>query len=110
MATNYIANGNTVDYANSSGSDIESGDLVIIGERVGVAKDDIDDGSTGVVQMRGVFSVDKEASLAVTQGDLLYADATSGELDKTASEQTLAGYAYASAAAADGTVKVALNA
>lgn len=109
MATNYIADGATVDYANGTGSAISSGDLVIVGKRVGVAKDDIANGSTGVVHIEGVFEVPKEASLAVSQGDLLYCDATSGELDKTATSQTLAGYAYAAELAATTTVKVKLN-
>ena len=106
---NMIAEGKTLTYTNGTGSDIASGDLVIIGTRVGVAAVDIANGASGTVAISGVFEVPKEASLVVAQGDLLYADATSGELDKTAEAQTLAGYAYAAELAASTTVKVVLN-
>ena len=109
MADNYIQEGKHLDYDNDTGSDIESGDLVVIGQRVGVALVDIDDGDAGAVAVEGVFEVDKEASLAVTQGDLLYCNETGGELDKTETSQTLAGYAFADAAASASTVKVKLN-
>lgn len=103
---NYVANGETIDY--TAGADIASGDLVLAGELVGVAVDAIASGKIGVVRIVGVVSVPKQAALAVTQGDLLYCDATSGELDKT-DTNTYAGRAYADAAGADTTVKVILN-
>ncbi|MCK5681192.1 DUF2190 family protein [bacterium] len=109
MSQNSIQTGNIIDYANASGSDIASGDLVVIGLRVGVAQVGIADGASGAVAMTEVHEVPKEASLAVTQGDLLYCDETSGELDKTATAQTLAGYAFAAAATSDSTVLVKLN-
>lgn len=109
MAANKVQDGNIIDYTNATGADIASGDLVVIGTRVGVALVDIANTASGAVAMEGVFEVDKEASLAVGQGDLLYADATSGELDKTSTDQTQAGYAFAAAKAADGTVQVKLN-
>ncbi len=107
MATNQIQDGNVIQY--TAGADIAAGDLVIIGQRVGVALVDIANGATGSVAVSGVFEVDKEASLAVAQGDLLYCDATSGELDKTATEQTLAGYAFAASGTSATTVLVKLN-
>jgi len=109
MADNLVQAGKNIDYTNGTGSAIAAGDLVIIGQRVGVALVDIAAGATGAVAMEGVYEVDKEALLAVTQGDLLYCDATSGELDKTALDQTLAGYAFASEATSTTTVKVKLN-
>lgn len=109
MATNYYAEGDTLTYSNS-GSAISAGDLVVIGVRVGVALEDIAATTgSGQVAMKGVFTVAKEAPLVMTQGDLLYANATSGELDKTASAQTAAGYCWVSAASAATTVQVKLN-
>ena len=109
MADNFIQEGKTLEYTNDTGSAIASGDLVKVGVRVGVALVDIANGSSGAVAMSGVYEVDKEASLAVTQGDLLYLDATSGELDKTTTDHTLAGYAFATEATSSTTVKVCLN-
>jgi predicted RecA/RadA family phage recombinase len=107
---NYIQKGERITYTNGTGSAIDAGDLVKIGVRVGVAAVDIAVGASGAVAMGGVFEVTKEAPLVITQGDLLYLDATSGQLDKTATAQTLAGYAHASAAIADVVVQVKLNA
>jgi len=107
MATNYIADGQTVDY--TSGATIAAGDLVVVGGLVGVAIDDMVSGDVGVVRIAGVVEVDKQASLVVAQGDLLYCDATSGELDKTAASQTLAGTAFSAEIAGTSTVKVILN-
>ena len=108
MAGNHIQDGSVLQF--TAGADIASGDLVIVGQRVGVALDAIANGDVGVVRMEGVFEVPKEAALAVSQGDLLYCNTTSGELDKTATAQTLAGYAFADAAGAAATVLVKLNA
>ncbi len=107
MAKNYVQEGKIIEY--TAGATIASGDLVVIGVRVGVALVSMVSGDVGSVAMSGVFEVPKEAPLVISQGDLLYCDATSGELDKTSSAQTLAGYAWADAASADTTVKVKLN-
>lgn len=109
MAKNYKEAGERITWTNG-GSAVAAGDLVVIGVRIGVALVDVAAGASGAVAMTGVFEVPKEAALAVTQGDLLYCDATSGELDKTATAQTLAGYAFADAAGAASVVLVKLNA
>ncbi len=108
MAANKIQAGDVISYTNA-GSAIASGDLVLIGLRVGVALVAIATGASGSVAMSGVFEVTKQGTLVITQGDLLYLDATSGQLDKTTSSQFLAGYAWASEASAAVTVKVKLN-
>lgn len=107
MAKGYIADGATIDY--TAGGTISSGDLVVAGTLVGVAIDDMASGDVGVVRIAGVMEVAKETPLVISQGDLLYCNSTGGELDKTATSQTLAGRAYADAASADTTVKVILN-
>ncbi|SHJ23877.1 Predicted phage recombinase, RecA/RadA family [Malonomonas rubra DSM 5091] len=105
---NYIQPGAVLTWANGTGSDVSSGDLVIIGQRVGVASVDIVDGESGSVAVDGVFEVSKEAALEVSQGDLLYCNATGGELDKT-NTNTLAGYAFEDAVGAAAEVRVKLN-
>ncbi len=109
MAANYVQDGNVLDYTNG-GSAIASGDLVVVGVKVGVALGAIAATTgTGQVAMSGVVEVTKQGTLVGTEGDLLYCDATSGQLDKTSSAQTLAGYAAASELSAATTVKVVLN-
>ena len=108
MAGTYVQDGNVLSYTNA-GSAIASGDLVVVGVKVGVALGAIANGATGEVAMSGVFAVAKQTTLVISQGDLLYCDATSGELDKTASAQTLAGYAAKSESSAATTVQVVLN-
>ena len=106
---NKIAEGKSLIDTNGTGRAIASGDLVKVGAKVGVAAVDIANGATGTVVMDGVFEVTKQGTLVITQGDLLYLDATSGQLDKTDTSQTLAGYAYASEVSAATTVQVVLN-
>ena len=107
MATNFIQEGKALDYT-ASGSDVSSGDLVVIGTIGGIAKTDIADGKTGAVHISGVFSVAK-ASGAVTQGQKLYWNSSNSNLTTTASGHTLVGVAAAAAASGDATVKVLLN-
>ena len=107
MATNYIQGGGVINF--NASADISSGDMVLVGNRVGIALGDIAIGATGAVQMEGVFEVPKEASLAVGQGDLLYLNVAETELDKTATSQFIAGYAFEASATADTTVLVKLN-
>lgn len=106
MATNYVQEGNALDY--TAGADIVSGDFVLIGAIGGVAKTNIANGKTGAVHIKGVFSVPK-ASGAVTQGAKLYWDNTNKVLTTTASGNTFVGVAAAAAASGDANVKILLN-
>lgn len=107
---NHIQKGDRVTYTNATGSAIASGALVKIGVRVGVACSDIAIGASGPVAVKGVYEVTKEAALVVAQGDLLYCNTAATELDKTATAQTLAGYATEAELAGSSTVRVNLNA
>lgn len=107
MATNFVQEGKALNYT-ASGSDIKSGDFVLIGTIGAVAKTNIDDGKTGAVHISGVFSVTK-ASGAITQGAKLYWDSTNGNLTTTASGNTIVGVAAEAAASGDSFVKILLN-
>lgn len=98
-----------ISYANSSGSTIESGDLVDITNLVGIAQNDIADGTTGVLQTKGVFTLPKYNNLVISQGDRVYWDTSNEEVDKTAEDQTYVGIAWAAAAQTATTVQVAIN-
>lgn len=107
MATNFVQEGKSLNYT-PSGSDVASGDFVLIGAIGGVAKTDIADGKTGAVHVCGVFSVPK-ASGAVTQGAKLYWDSTNSVLTTTASGNTIVGVAAEAAASGDANVRILLN-
>jgi len=108
MSTNYTQRGDVLVYSNSTGSTINSSDVVVVNDRVGVAVVDIADGSTGAVHVEGVFSLAK-ASEAINQGQAIYWDATAGNITLTSAGNTLAGYAFESTIAADPTIAIKLN-
>ncbi len=108
MATNYIQAGVVLDH--TAAADIVSGEVVVMGVRVGVALADIATGDTGAVQVDGVFEVAKTSANTPAQGAALYWNSTADEATTTASGNTLMGYAVEAAGAGVLTVKVKLNA
>jgi len=75
MATNYVNEGDSIVYSNpSSGSDIESGDVVVLEDMLGVALVDIDAGEKGTVKIEGVFDLPMTASQAVELGEKIHWD------------------------------------
>lgn len=107
MATNFIAPGTTVDYANG-GTARTSGQAVLIGIRLGICKDAIAANVTGVLEVEGVWSVNKLVTDVVTQGQALYWDNTNFRLTTTVGANTLVGWAYAAASGTDTTVQIKL--
>lgn len=85
----------------TAGADYSAGDFVEIGSIRGVVVEDVLSGAEGIAIVGtpacGML-VNKDDSLAVTLGDILYYDATNDEVDKT---NTNAFFGYAVAAAAD---------
>lgn len=88
---------------------IASGAVVIVGQLKGVAVADAASGAPVAVQTRGVFTLPKEAALAVTLGAAIYWDATPGVATTTATDNTLIGYAAAAAGASAATVDVKIG-
>jgi len=105
MATNKVQEGDVLVLTVTDA--VSSGDVVIAGGLIGVAKSDIAAGESGPVDMTGVWNLPK-ASEALTQGDPVYWDATSGNITTTDSGNTPAGHAVAAAAAGDATCRVKL--
>lgn len=110
MAKNHVQPGAIMPWTNGTGSDVSSGDVVLVGTRVGIALGDIADGAEGQVAITEVWEVPKAAPLVIDQGDLVYWDAADGNVNKTATDNTLAGFAFEAAVSAATTVKVKLNA
>ena len=81
MATNYVQEGSTLDYTNSTGSDIASGDVVVVGGTLAVALVDIANGDSGTVATDGVFTVPKVSGAVFSQGASLTYDVSAGAFD-----------------------------
>ena len=109
MANNFRQIGEVMDYTNTTGATIKSGDVVLVGKRVGVALGDIADQKVGSVQMEGVFDLPKKPADAPAQGALVYWSAPLGKITTTATRNMLAGYAFLTASGGDKTVAVKLN-
>ena len=65
MTITAVQAGNVIDY--TAGATIASGDVVVIGNIIGVALGDIANGATGSVATRGVFTVPKVSAAVIAQ-------------------------------------------
>lgn len=110
MATNYQQDGHTLDFLNSGAETILSGESVAAGTLVGVAHGDISPGEWGVLHTTGVFTLPKAAE-AVAVGQKLYLvdGKLSIEAGTAEAPNSLAGTAWADAAADVGQVPVRLG-
>lgn len=108
MTTKFVQPGEVIDY--TAGANIASGQVVLMGVRIGVALKAIANGETGPVQVTGVFNIAKLSTDNMAQGALLYWDNTNSRLTTTASGNTLAGFAAAAAAATTTSVNIKINA
>lgn len=112
MATNYVSQGATIDY--TAGADISSGDVVVIGQQIGVALTDIANGETGAVAIEGVFTVPKVSAAEIAQGESVIYDVSASAFDDNAATPATGDVsgccvAVEAAAATTTTVKVKLN-
>lgn len=118
MAKNYVCEGDRLDYTNTTGVDIKSGDPVLVGDTLGVAYTDIPNELTRTVMLEGVYVLPK-ATGVIPQGAKVYYDANgdpvggtagTGALTSIVTDNVYAGIAYAAAANGDATVQIKLNA
>jgi len=110
MATR-VQTGNTVDY--TPGADVAAGEVVVIGELVGVSERPIPSGELGAIAVEGVFDFPKATGggSAITAGSQVYWDVAE-QVAKTNAESganKLIGKTTADTADADETVRVKLN-
>lgn len=108
MTTKFVQPGEVIDY--TAGANIASGQVVLMGARIGVALKAIANGETGPVQVTGVFNIAKLSTDNMAQGALLYWDNTNSRLTTTASGNTLAGFAAAAAGSSTTSVNIKINA
>lgn len=85
MATNYQEEGCVIQWTNSTGSAVASGDVVKITNMLGIALVDIANGAAGSVALEGVFSgVPKVTAAVFTVGEKLIWDVSAGKFDDSA--------------------------
>lgn len=95
-----------VDYTPSAA--VAAGDVVVLADLIGVATNPIAANKFGSVCIDGVFTMPK-ATGAISQGAIVYWDATNGNITTTATANKRAGKAYGAAGSSDTTVNVILN-
>ena len=108
MAIGHVAPGTVVPYTNTGGVAIAANTVIEFAAMIGITTGIIAPGATGTVATSEVWTLPKDATVAVTQGDQLYWDATSDSVDKT-NTNVPCGKAYASALQAGTEVQVILN-
>ncbi len=75
----FVQTGNAVDY--TANADIAAGDVVAVGEFVGIAKIDIPANTSGALATTGVFEVVKAAEKEFNLGDPVYWSGTEATSD-----------------------------
>lgn len=76
MARNYTQPGNVLSYTAGVGEQYSAGDVVVMGDTVGIALVDIGEGETGSVAIEGVFEVPKVSGTAWSVGQKIDWDAS----------------------------------
>lgn len=79
MATNYQQEGDVIQY--TAGANKTSGQVVAIGNTLGVCLTDIANAATGPVAIEGVFVVPKVSGAVIAQGETLTWDASAAAFD-----------------------------
>ncbi|MCI1478113.1 MAG: DUF2190 family protein [Clostridium beijerinckii] len=105
---NFIQKGDIIDFPNATDKDIAYGQVVVLGNHVCVAAEDIKIGATGGLRTNGVFEFNAAKAPEIKVGSIVYYDTTN---DLVTSDKgtltTIAGFALSSKAAnTDGTVMV----
>ena len=100
MNARYWQRGETLDYTAEEA--VVNGQVVSLGNRIGVAGNDIAKGATGALHVTGVYIMDKKASEKITMGAPVYYDAAEDEITATEKGNVPA----ATAEASDATVLV----
>ena len=102
----YWQRGESLDYKNGTNAVIEENTIIAIGTRVGITGTYINPGETGSLHVCGVYEMPKTAGEEIELGTAVYFDGTA--ITATAGGNTPAGYAVATAAAADEVILVKL--
>ena len=69
---NFVSQGTTREF--TAAADVKSGDVVVVGDAIGIATGDVDNGEQGILNLTGVYDIPKAASQAWTVGAAVYWD------------------------------------
>lgn len=103
----FIQTGDVIDHIPTSA--FTSGEVVVMGDLIGIAERDIPANTLGAVRVKGVVELPKNTSLQIDKGDICYFDVTDDEINKSASGNPFAGVCVEDAATDAETVKILLN-
>lgn len=104
---NFIQPGEAIDLTVSA--DTLSGEVVIVGDLIGVASCTVKSGEVVAVNREGVYELPKKTGTAMAVGDKAYYNATDKEVTDDNAD-TLIGVVTEVAAAGDDVVRVLINA
>ncbi len=107
MIARYVQKGEAVDYRPENA--VSAGDVIVLGNLIGIARLDIGAGTLGSLAVVGVFDAPK-ATGAITAGAAVYWDATNHQVTTTATDNPYLGKAILAAESADESVRFLLNA
>lgn len=102
----YWQRGESLDYQNSGTTVIEANTIISLGTRIGVAGTSINPGEKGSLHVTGVYEIAKTGTSEIAMGKAVYFDGNG--ITDTASGNTPAGYAAATASADDTVILVKL--
>ena len=105
---NFIKDGMTIPH--TPGSDVTAGDVILIGDKITVAKHDIATGDDGALATEGVFDFDKTAATVYAVGVKVFFDVADDEAteDDDTGTNKLIGYVTVAALSGDALVRCML--
>lgn len=84
MSDNYVGEGDVIQWTNGTGSAVVSGQVVAVGNILGVALVDIAAAASGSVATKGIFTVPKVTAAVIAQGESLVWDVSAAKFDDNA--------------------------
>jgi predicted RecA/RadA family phage recombinase len=105
MIAKYVQKGESIDY--TPAADVAAGDVVVIGNIVGVAKLDIPANTLGSLSLTGIYAVVKDTTV-IGLGTKVYWNAANKKATTTATNNTSIGLAVSASGSADGEVLLLL--
>ena len=81
MATNFVQAGDVINWTNGTGSAVVAGQVVAIGQTLGVALVNIAAAAAGSVSIRGVYTVPKVTAAVIAAGESLVWDVSAAKFD-----------------------------